>query len=107
MSASTCSSLIQFEGKTKIKKSQYSRGYGIDGSGENGNEIGKAHPEGRILKTETGKVVDGSDIANTAAGLQAHASSDVNLFLERPGFNLDCQKDNNNVSMLLARQGES
>jgi hypothetical protein len=74
--------------------SEYLRGRGIDGSRENGGEIGKAHTEGRIFKTETGKVVDGRDIPDTTTIHPAHASGDIDLFLERPGGNLHKKRKN-------------
>ena len=55
MIVSTCSNL---RGKPRLKKSQYSRGCSIYASGENGDEIGEAHAEGRIFETKTGEVVN-------------------------------------------------
>jgi hypothetical protein len=96
---------ISLRGKLGLKSCQYSRGCGIDGSGENGDEIRSSHSEGRIFKTETWKVIDGSDIATTAAAVhQTHASSDVDLFLEGPGRNL--HKNKRVIITLLVQQGE-
>ena len=94
-SASICSCPNWLE-KINIKEnSECLRGCGIDGSRENGGEIGQAHTEGRILKTETGEVVDGGDISDTTAIHPANTSSDIDPFLERPGGNLDFKKEKN------------
>ena len=102
MIVSTCANL---RGKLRRKESRYSRGCSIYASGEDSDEIGEAHAEGRIFETKTGEVVDGSNTANTAA---EDASGDADFFLERPVINLHRnQKDDNHASMLLARQGKT
>jgi hypothetical protein len=94
-------------GKPRQNLSQYSRGCSIDGSRESGDKIRTAHPKGRIFKTKTGKVVDGSDIASAATIIPAQASSDIDFFLERPGLNLHGkQKGDNPASMLLVQRGK-
>lgn len=80
----------ELEWKTKLKKlNQGLRGCSINTSGESGREISKAHPEGRVFKTETREVGDGCDVPDAATICPAYASSDVDFLFERPGGNLD------------------
>jgi hypothetical protein len=68
---------------------QYLRRCSIESSRETRYEIRMAHTEGRIVETETEKVADGRDIADTTAVHPADASGDINLLLKRPGGNLE------------------
>jgi len=91
---------MRFKGQPKPRQPHGdSRGCGIDRSWESGSKIGKAHTEGRVFKTETGKVANRCDITDTAAIRPADASSEVDLLLKRPGSNLHTKKDENDTSM--------
>jgi hypothetical protein len=91
---------MRFKGKPKLRRPREdSRGCGIDSSGEGRNEIGETYTEGRVFKTETGKVANGRDIPDAAAIRPANASGDVDLLLKRPGSNLHIKKDENDTSM--------
>ena len=71
-----------------IKQCPYSRRCNIDASGKNSGKIRAIHAEGGVIKTETRKVADGSNIAATTAVHPAHSSGDVDLLFERPSGNL-------------------
>ena len=88
-----------------MKQCQYLRRRSIDASGENSGKIRAIHAEGAVIKTETGEVADGRDIAATTAVHPAHSSGDVDLLFERPAGNLHGKK-RVIVTSMLARQLE-